>query len=221
MITGHSLHPITDFVTPWLGVCNSFWNPLVYVLTLRPFYTALTRMCSGRPTESQVKSSSGNTPRSKSANGSSSIEERGGASSSGSSAVKAIELPSVGSCDNSDIIDSSGCSAVKAIQLPSIRRHDKSDIIASGFSEMNRNGVSSRIRIGKGDKFHSGSSDIEANELQSMEKCGKGNRTVSGFSQLDDKELSSTDSCAKRDSIRIAHLSVCEHNPLETMDSVS
>ena len=44
MITGRTLHPVTDFITNWLAASNSFWNPIIYMLTLRPFKIALSKL---------------------------------------------------------------------------------------------------------------------------------------------------------------------------------
>lgn len=44
MIIGRSLHPITDFIGPWLGASNSFWNPFIYIPTMKPFYLAMVAL---------------------------------------------------------------------------------------------------------------------------------------------------------------------------------
>ena len=51
MAIGHSLHPISDFVTCWLLASNSFWNAIIYMLTMRSFREALFKI----PTDMRTK----------------------------------------------------------------------------------------------------------------------------------------------------------------------
>ena len=51
MTIGHSLHPISDFVTCWLLASNSFWNAIIYMLTMRSFRVALSKIMNDMRTK--------------------------------------------------------------------------------------------------------------------------------------------------------------------------
>ena len=68
MVSGHSLDPISDFIMAWILASNSFWNPIIYMLTMPSFNIALrhvitdfTRCVSGR-TVKMVTSGRGRSP---------------------------------------------------------------------------------------------------------------------------------------------------------------
>ena len=41
MVSGHSLDPISDFITAWILASNSFWNSIIDMLTMPSFNIAL------------------------------------------------------------------------------------------------------------------------------------------------------------------------------------
>ena len=46
-LTGKPMYPAAEFITPWVSGCNSFWNPLIYIFTMRPFYNAMVGVFGG------------------------------------------------------------------------------------------------------------------------------------------------------------------------------
>ena len=43
-VTGHTYHPLSDFILTWLGASNSFVNPLIYIPTMKPYRHKLLQL---------------------------------------------------------------------------------------------------------------------------------------------------------------------------------
>ena len=56
IFTGHTLSPMSDFITVWLGGANSFVNSLIYIPTMRSYRKELVKCftCRARPITQEV-----------------------------------------------------------------------------------------------------------------------------------------------------------------------